>query len=73
MSAINKSISLCSAISKAVEVALRAFWAGARAGEKAQPGAGEEAAGKEFLQAGVANAVHGALEVLAARIELVAC
>ena len=54
-----------------VQVALRALGAGARAGETAQPGAGEEAAGKVILLAGAAEAVHGVLEGLAARIELV--
>jgi hypothetical protein len=54
-----------------VEVALRALVAGAGAGEEAQPGAGEQAAGEEILIAGAAEAVHGVLEGLAARIELV--
>src|SRR6202022_871162 len=56
-----------------VEVALRALGAGARAGETAQPGAGQESKGKVMLHAGVAEAVHGFVEGLAARIELVAC
>ena len=52
-----------------VQIALRAVGAGACAGEKPQPGAGEEAAGKMVLRAGAAEAGHGVLEGRAARVE----
>ena len=45
-----------------VEVALRALGAGARAGETAQPCAGEEAVGEVVLVAGAAKAGHGMVE-----------
>jgi len=46
-----------------VEVGLRALGAGARVGEKPQPGAGEEAARKMVLRAGAAEAGHGGVNV----------
>ena len=52
-----------------VQVALRALGAGARAGEKPQPGAGEEAARDVVLRAGAAEAGHGVLEGRVARVE----
>src|SRR6266478_624415 len=42
-----------------VQILLRAPGADASAGEKAQPGAGEETEGKVWLLAGTAEAVHG--------------
>ena len=50
---------------------MRALGAGARAGEKPQPGASEKAKGKVILHAGAAEAVHGVFKGLAASIELV--
>ncbi len=52
-----------------VEVAPRAIGAGPCAGEKPQPGAGEERSGNPVLRAGAAEAVHGVLEGRAARVE----
>jgi hypothetical protein len=52
-----------------VQVVLRALEAGARAGESAQPGAGEEAAGEVVALTGAAKAGHGVLDGRAARIE----
>jgi hypothetical protein len=54
-----------------IEIALRAFRAGARAGETAQPGAGKETTGKAMLRPGAAEAGDSALEGFAERSELV--
>ncbi len=53
-----------------VQILLRALGAGARAGEKAQPGAGEEAAGKMVLRAGAAEAGHGGVQFAARRFPI---
>ena len=45
-----------------VHVALRALGAGACAGQKPQPGAGEQAKGKVLLLTGAAEAVHGVVD-----------
>ena len=46
-----------------VEIALRAFGTGGRAGQTAQPGAGEEAAWEVVLLAGAAEAGHGVVKL----------
>src|SRR5262245_43908610 len=53
-----------------IEVGLCTLGAGERAGEATQPGAGEEAKGKEIMVASAADAVHRALQGLAAGIKL---
>jgi hypothetical protein len=52
-----------------VQIALRTLGAGAGAGENAQPGAGEEAAGEVVLPARVTEAGYGVLEGRVARVE----
>ena len=46
-----------------VQILLRASGADVRAGEKSQPGAGEEAKDEHVLLAGAAEAVHGGVNV----------
>jgi hypothetical protein len=50
---------------------VRALVAGARAGKTAQPGAGEEAKDEVILHTSAAEAVHGMLDGLTARIKTV--
>jgi hypothetical protein len=52
-----------------VEVALRALWTGALAGEKTKPSAGEETAGKVMLQGRAAKAGHGLGQVRSGKVK----